>query len=305
MDILKEPYLPILADITERHAPEWSLNQTAIPSIACSKNLKADSMQPMSLMLKPSLCLIAQGAKVVTFGGKQFKYNAGEFLVTLVNLPLMWIVVEGCVEKPYLCFMIELDPALLSDLLMQKNIMLDSSGDVSQALFKGRINQEFGDAITRLAGLLDRPDDAPYLAPVYIQEIYYRLITSEHCRSIISAVIPGTNTERISKAICHINRNFLSPLRMDEMAAIAGMSVSSFYDHFKAMTAASPLQYQKQLRLVEARRLIATESLDATSAAYRVGYQSPSQFNREYARMFGLPPGRDRTSMRDAVISTD
>lgn len=302
MSALKEMYLPILADITERHAPEWHLNQTAIPSIACSKNLKADSMQPVSLMLKPSLCLIAQGAKVVTFGGKQFEYKAGEYLVTLVNLPLMWVVTEGCAEKPYLCFMIELDPALLSDLLIQKKVMLDSSGDVSQALFKGEIKQELGDALARLAGLLDRPDDAPYLAPVYIQEIYYRLITSEHCRSIISAVIPGTNTQRVSKAISYINQNYLSPLRMDEMAAIAGMSVSSFYHHFKAMTAASPLQYQKQLRLVEARRLIAVESLDATRAAYQVGYQSPSQFSREYARMFGLPPGRDRASMRDAAI---
>lgn len=253
-------------------------------------------------MLKPSLCLILQGAKVVTFGSERFKYEAGEYLVTLVNLPLMWIVTEGSTEKPYLCFMIELNPVLLSEMLMQKGMGSDASVGVSQALFKGRINPDLGDALIRLAGLLDRPDDAPYLAPVYMREIYYRFITSEHCRSIINAVIPETNTQRVSKAICHINKNYLSPLRMDEMAAIAGMSVSSFYQHFKAMTASSPLQYQKQLRLVEARRLIAVESLDATQAAYQVGYESPSQFNREYSRMFGLSPGRDRACMRDAAM---
>lgn len=294
-------YLETLVDIAERHAPGWHINNTSVPALRCSKYLKADSPLARAMNLSPCLCLIVQGRKTVTFGNGSIEYRAGEYLISPHHLPITWVVNEGSHEKPYLCLLVEIDLSLVGDLLANGRLTAGTQGPTPPTLFKGQVHDTLADALVRLASLLDNPDDVPYLAPIYLKEVYYRLVTSEYGGNIVRAATPGSNAQKISQVVYYINNNFLAKLDIDELANMVNMSTSSFYQHFKAMTTSSPLQYQKQLRLIEARRLMVVDSADATRAAYLVGYESPSQFNREYSRMFGNSPSRDRDNLRNTA----
>jgi AraC-like DNA-binding protein len=202
-------------------------------------------------------------------------------------------VIEASAEQPYLCIAIELDARTLADLISQSGDASWSRGETSRGLFVGEMDAATQDAVLRLTRLLDTPRDIPVLAPLALREFHYRLLSSPYGRAIAQMAIAGSNTHKIGQIIRRIKTKLAEPIRVEELASMANMSPSSFHQHFKAVTAMSPVQYQKKLRLTEARQILLAEKADAQNAAYRVGYQSVSQFSREYSRMFGAPPMRD------------
>ena len=186
----------------------------------------------------------------------------------------------------------------MSDLLSKSGSSPLIESSTARGIFVGKINEVTIDAVLRLARLLETPDDIPVLAPMFLREIHYRMLNGEYGQSIAQMAVPGSNVQKIALAIQHIRTNITQPIRIKDLANLVHMSVSSLHFHFRAVTAMSPLQYQKRLRLTEARQIMLSEGTDATSTAYRVGYESASQFSREYARMFGAPPRRDMENVR-------
>jgi AraC-like DNA-binding protein len=202
-------------------------------------------------------------------------------------------------EKPYLALQLDIDPRQLIDLITEQVRMEGRGAPTERALFIGSTNDQLTDALLRLARLLDTPQDIPLLSPMVIREIYYRLLNGLYGRRVAQMAIDDTNMQRIAHVIQILKTKFSDPIRVEDLAEVAHMSPSSFHFHFKEATAMSPLQYQKRLRLLEARRLLLVDGTDAATAAYRVGYESASQFSREYSRMFGAPPISDVTNLRE------
>lgn len=251
-------------------------------------------------VMKPSLCFLVQGAKEVTVGGEPFLYRASEFLFTSVELPVTGEVVEATPGKPYLCMVLEIDPAIVFELASASaSFVAPTAGTSRRGIFVGESDAMMTHAFLRLAMCLEREADAEVLAPIIIREITFRLLMGRYGDSVREQVIVGGQTQRVAKAIDRLKRDYARPLRVEELAKVAGMSPSSFHQHFKQVTALSPLQYQKQLRLQEARRLLLSETSGAGDVGFRVGYESPSQFSREYARFFGLPPTSDLKKQRE------
>jgi AraC-like DNA-binding protein len=270
--------------------------ETAIPGLTL---FRADTpSEPVNIMYDPRVCVIAQGAKRVTLGDETFVYDAHHFLVTSVDLPTFVQIIKASLEKPCLGLVLRLDQRELSQLMVDSNLPPPRPQHSSRGMATGVVTLPLLTAFQRLIDLLDEPKDVPILAPVIEREIFYRLLVGDlgaRLRQIASA---GSQSQQIARAIHWLKGNFPRPLRIDDLAAQVNMSTSTFHHHFRAVTAMSPLQYQKWLRLNEARRLMLAEKHDATSAAFQVGYESPSQFSREYSRMFGAPPLRDITNLR-------
>jgi AraC-like DNA-binding protein len=225
-------------------------------------------------------------------------YQQAEFLAISVDLPVIGQIQEATKEKPYLCLQIDIDLHQLSDLLSQLDNKTDNKKEAQRGLFIGQMDHALSESVMRLARLLNTPKNIKLLAPLVLREFYYHLLNSEYAQDIIELAVTGSNMQRISTVIKTIKQDIAKPMRIEELAEIANMSPSSFHSHFKRVTAMSPLQYHKRLRLTEARNIMLAENIDASSTAYRVGYESPSQFSREYARMFGAPPIRDIENMR-------
>lgn len=256
---------------------------------------------------EPLLAILVQGKKEVLLGEETYCYGAAQYLVVSVDLPLSAFIVEATPEQPYLGFKLNLDPRQLCDLITAQPSALAkplTTGIESQkkksirGLFVSTTDAPLLDCAIRLVRLLDTPQDIPILAPLIIREIYYRLLIGEQGEAVRQIATSGSNMQRIAEVIKLIKADFVQPMRVEELAEQARMSPSSFHHHFKAVTSMSPLQYQKQLRLLEARRLMLAENSDATNAAYQVGYESQSQFSREYSRLFGAPPIRDIERLR-------
>ncbi|MDB4943282.1 MAG: araC [Labilithrix sp.] len=288
-----------LADIASRHAGPELMTRTALPDVEifCSPARSA----PIPAVYRPCLCFLAQGAKEVTLGGKVYRYEAGEFLVSTVDLPMTGEIVEATPRRPYLCIALGIDAGAVYDVLRDaSSSLVDRGTSDGPSIFIGRNELPVTDAVLRLARCLDDPGDRAVLAPGIIREILYRLLQGKFGGVVREVGIVGSRTQRIAKAIEHLKNGFAQSLRIEELAHLAGMSASSFHEHFKKVTTLSPLQYQKQLRLHEARRLLLAEGTSAADVGFRVGYQSPSQFSREYARFFGRPP---RADLRDLVAS--
>jgi AraC-like DNA-binding protein len=245
--------------------------------------------------------VIVQGAKQVLLEEEMYRYAPPQFLAVSVDLPLLGQVVEASAERPYLCLQIEIDPRQIGELIAQSRDAPWFRGDTPRGLFIGTLDGATQEAVLRLARLLETPGDIPVLAPMMLREFHYRLLSGDYGPVIAQMAIAGSNTHKIGQIIRKIKTHLAAPLRVEDLAAIANMSPSSFHQHFKAVTAMSPLQYQKRLRLTEARHILLSENIDAASTAYRVGYQSVSQFSREYARMFGAPPIRDIDGIRNAA----
>ncbi|GLQ57347.1 hypothetical protein GCM10010862_46060 [Devosia nitrariae] len=225
-------------------------------------------------------------------GDAPFTYGGEHCLVVSVDLPIVGHVIEATPELPYLCLRLELDSALLSEIIMemrQRPMLLPPGPGIGLAL----ATADLRDAATRLVRTLSNPRDVQVLAPMIEKEILYRLLTGEQAARLQQIALGASRMEQVSRAIVWIRENFDKPFSIEVVASEAGMSASSLHEHFKQVTSMSPLQYQKQLRLQEARRLILSQSADAATAGHRVGYDSPSQFSREYARLFGAPPLRD------------
>jgi len=252
----------------------------------------------MPVVYSAPLCLVVQGEKEVMLEDESYRYAASEFLVVSVDLPATGHVTVATPEQPHLCLQVDLDPRQLSDLITETVRTEVDGAPTERALFIGSTDDQLTDALLRLARLLDTPRDIALLAPMVIREIYYRLLNGPYGRRIAQIAIHSTNMRRIAHVIGMLKSRFTEPIRVEDLAEMAHMSPSSFHFHFKEVTAMSPLQYQKRLRLLEARRLL-LEGTDAASAAYRVGYESSSQFSREYSRMFGAPPIRDVTNLRE------
>lgn len=281
-----------LAEIGIRHSRPVLVTPTAIPQLAIyrSETLSA----PVPAVHRPSLCFVAQGTKEMTLGGKVFRYTAGEYLVSTVDLPTTGEIVEGSKRRPYLCFALTIDPSVVYDVLRDANQSLaERERPQRPAMFVGKNDGPVTDAMLRLGRCLDDPSDCAVLAPGIIREILYRLLQGKFGAMVREVGIVGSRTQRIAKAIEQLKNGFAESLEIAQLARLAGMSASSFHEHFKKVTTLSPLQYQKQLRLQEARRLLVAEGTSAADVGFRVGYQSASQFSREYARFFGRPPRAD------------
>jgi AraC-like DNA-binding protein len=248
----------------------------------------------------PAMCVIAQGSKETRLGDNVYRYDPSHFLVTTTALPIASRVCEASREAPYLGVVIRLDPALVGSVMIETGHPSPRSRAGISAFGVSSMDAGLLDAVVRLVRLLDTPRDARFLAPLIRREIVYRLLLGEQGDRVRQIAALGGETNRIAEAITRIRRDFDQPLRIENLARDLGMSVSGFHHHFKAVTAMSPLQFQKQLRLQEARRLMLGEDVDAASAGTRVGYDDASHFNREYKRLFGLPPMRDVERLRIA-----
>lgn len=247
----------------------------------------------------PILAILLQGKKQALLGEETYSYGASQYLVVSVDLPISGFVVEATPEQPYLGFKLDLDLRQLCDLITaQTKSSVGKQESSVRGLFVSTADTTLLDCALRLTRLLDTPQDIPILAPLIIHEIYYRLLMGEQGESVRQIATSGSRMQRIAEVIQVIKTDLTRSMRVEDLADRANMSASSFHHHFKQVTSMSPLQFQKQLRLLEARRLMLTENSDATNAAYRVGYESTSQFSREYSRMFGAPPMRDIEGLR-------
>ncbi len=242
----------------------------------------------------PCVCVIAQGAKRVMLGDEVYLYDRAHYLAASVDLPVSGQVIEASPEKPYLGLKLDVAPQEIAALLLESPPPQSSDAASTRGLFVSRVDADLLDAFVRMLRLLDTPEDIPALEAGVRREILYRMLKSEQGHRLRQIATSAAHATRIAKTIDWLRNNFKQPLRIEELAARASMSTSSFHEHFRAITAMSPLQFQKQLRLQEARQLLMSEALDAATAGHRVGYESPSQFSREYARLFGAPPATDR-----------
>jgi AraC-like DNA-binding protein len=289
-----------LAKLVARHTDGKGdgIHATAIAQLEFIR----ESVAPTALctVYEPTLCIILQGRKETLLGKETYRYGTAQYIVVTVDLPLSGNIVEAAPDQPYLCFKLSLDATQLWDIIDQIQRRSDKPESSVRGLFVSNASGPLIDCATRLTRLLDTPEDIPFLAPMMIREIYYRLLMGDQSEAVWQIATSGSHMQRIADVINQIKAEFTKTLRVDDLAEQASMSSASFHRHFKAVTSMSPLQYQKQLRLLEARRLMLAENADATYAAYRVGYESPSQFSREYSRMFGTPPKRDVERLRIA-----
>ena len=251
-------------------------------------------------MFEPGVALIVQGAKRVTLGGEIFRYGTGQFLLSALDLPAISEIVEASPEQPYLGLFLRLDLEEITRLILEGHVPTPPPGAPARAMATGFVSRALTTAVSRLLDLLDEPENIPAVAPLIRREILYRLLVGEHGWRLRQIVAVGSRARSVAEAVVWLNQHFDQPLRIEDLCRRAGMSASSFHHHFRALTAMSPLQYQKSLRLNEARRLMLAADLDAASAAYRVGYESASQFSREYSRQFGAPPMRDLCALRES-----
>jgi len=279
------------------HGKGNGIHPTAIAQLSFMRD---DASTTICTVYEPALAIIVQGEKKILLGEETCHYGAAQCLVVSVELPVRGFIVEATPDKPYLCLLLQLSPPQLFDIVTQVQPRADAKESALRGLLVSDVDVPLIDCALRLTQLLETPQDIPFLAPMIIREIYYRLLTGEQGEAIRQIATAGSNIQRIAGAIDLIKADFARSLRVEALAEHANMSASSFHRHFKAVTAMSPLQYQKQLRLLEARRLMLAEDTDATHAAYQVGYESPSQFSREYSRMFGAPPMQDIQRLRIA-----
>jgi len=248
-----------------------------------------------------AFCVIAQGSKEILLGDTRYRYDSAHYLLVTAELPVVSQVIEASYERPYLSLRLELDPTLVGSVMVEAGHSEPRNHADVRAIDVSPLDASLLDAVVRLVRLLDAPAEAPFLAPLITREIVYRLLMGAQGNRLRYIAGQGGHAHRIARAIERLRAEFDQPLRIDDIARELGMSVSSFHHHFKAVTAMSPLQFQKQMRLQEARRLMLGEDLDAASAGYRVGYNDAAHFNREYKRLFGLPPLGDVKRLRQAA----
>jgi len=279
-----------------RWTEQGEMHTTAVPGLSLFR--REEATEPISGMYEPSICLVAQGAKRVLLGDDTYVYDAHHYLITSVHLPTIVQIIEASPVKPYLGLRLKFDLREVSQLMVDSNLPQPRPQQSSRGMATGEVTLQLVNAFIRLIDLLADEKDIPILAPVIQREIIYRLLVGEQGERLRQIATAGSQSQQISKAIGWLKNNYSLPISMDDLAAQANMSTSTFHHHFRSLTALSPLQYQKQLRLQEARRLMLAERMDAANAAFQVGYESPSQFNREYNRQFGAPPLRDITKLR-------
>jgi AraC-like DNA-binding protein len=292
-----------LASIVAQHLSFDGVEPCALPRVKLIRSSATTTSIPV--IYEPALCIVAQGRKRVSLGTVDYIFDASKYLVVSVDLPLLGSVLEASPDRPYLCASLDLDLKVLSELLLEhgSNILnpaatneFDTNSKPGLALDK--VTPELSDAFIRLLRLLDTPKDIPTLAPLAEREILYRLLALDRSGMMRHIANSQSRLSQISRAVIWIKANFAAPFTIDQVADEAGMSSSALYQHFKAVTTYSPLQYRTRLRLQEARRLLMAQACDAASAGFAVGYESPSHFSRDYAKAFGQPPMQDALRLR-------
>jgi AraC-like DNA-binding protein len=266
--------------------------ETPIAGLTLHRIMRPGGPKPAIQM--PALSLIAQGSKRLLVGGEEYEYDPLHYMVTSVDLPAVGKVTVASATQPYLGLRLDLDVEAVVELIQDENLPPVAHAEASRGLFVNRLSTTMLDAVLRLLRLVETPDDIPILAPMVKREILYRLLRNGQGARLRQMALQDSQTQRVAKAIRLLRENFARSIRVESIAKDVHMSVSSLHHQFKAVTAMSPLQYQKQLRLQEARRLMLFGDVDVAIAANRVGYESASQFSREYSRFFGAPPLRDR-----------
>src|SRR5580700_2049553 len=269
---------------------------TSVPGLLLAR--KTAPAAPISATYEPSLAVVAQGRKRATLGGNTFIFDQSRYLLTSLDLPVICNVIEASEAVPYLCFVLKLEIPVVRELLSREEIQAPEAASDCPAMATGKTTAELLDACCRLIDLLKTPQDIPFLSGLSQREIIYRILRGPEGARLRAIATLGDQCHRTAKAIAWVRANYAKPLRVEDLAQIAGMGLSTLHHHFRALTAMSPLQYQKQLRLQAARGRMLVDGLDAASAAFEVGYESASQFNREYSRFFGQPPMRDIRTLR-------
>jgi AraC-like DNA-binding protein len=263
---------------------------------------KTDSLLPSHALYKPCLCVVVQGAKRVAFGSEALDYDELQCLIISVDLPAVGHVTRATAAQPYLAIALEFDVGVMRAVMEELDNPPQPNEDVGPGIFVDTMVPPLADCMLRLIRMLETPRAIPVLYPAIMREICFWLLTGAHGDEVCKLALPNSHTRRIADAIHLLRDNFSRPVRVEELAAAARMSPSSFHQHFKALTSMTPLQYQKQLRLLEARRLMMAGGANVSSAAYRVGYESASQFSREYSRMFGAAPKRDALELKAVPV---
>lgn len=271
---------------------------TGIPGVSLHRRIAPSS--PCRTTYHPGVIVIAQGRKQVNLGRNSFIYDASRFLLTAVDLPTVARVVEATKEHPCLALTLKLDMSMVRELLGREEIQVAEAPIDKPAMSTGETTPEFLSACCRLVDLLSSPQDLPFLSGLIVREIIYRVLRSPEGARLRAISTLGDQSHRTAKAVAWIAANYAKSLSVDDLAQVAGMGVSTLHHHFRMLTAMTPLQYQKQLRLQAARSLMLNSGLDAAGAAFEVGYESPTQFSREYSRFFGQPPMRDIRALRFA-----
>jgi AraC-like DNA-binding protein len=289
------------AELAERIAQTIRQDGTIAPLPGLHFNRASSPSGCLHSISIPAFCVIAQGSKEVLLGSDRYQYDPMHYLLATVELPIVSQILEASQAHPYLSLRIDLNPTLIGSVMVEAGSPSPQQGAHVKAIDVSPLNAPLLDAVVRLVRLLDNPIEAPVLLPLLTREIIYRLLMGTQGSRLCQIAVLSGYTHHIARAVNRLRKDFAQPLRIESIARDLGMSVSGFHHHFKSVTAMSPLQFQKQLRLQEARRLMLGENLDATSAAYRVGYDDSSHFNREYKRLFGAPPMRDVERLREAA----
>lgn len=289
-----------LAAILAHHATD-DVTPTSVPGLTLYRFSRRQATG-IPLIYTPMVCVMAQGEKRVALGDRMFRYSAGDYLISSLDLPVTGTILHSSEKNPYLSFSVAIEPVALSEMVL-KLPTIPHHVDSACALAIGPVDTGLHDACLRLVRLLDEPTMITALAPLITREIFYRLLCGKHGSMLRQSFADNGHTAQIANAIRWIRSHFSEPYSAETLAEIVHMSVPSLNRHFRAVTAMSPLQYQKQVRLQEARRLLVMGETDAATAAFRVGYASPSQFSREYVRVFGVPPRSDAERLRQAQVS--
>jgi AraC-like DNA-binding protein len=286
-----------LVRLVTRHAGSEGLHETAIAPLQL---LRASAPAlPLPAIYEPSLLVVVQGSKQALLAGRSFRYDPLHCLLVTVTMPIVGQIIEASTDRPYLCIRLNLHLPDIAALVLDADAgPLQEQARPPRGLRVSRVTDALLDAVLRLMHLLDTPLDMPVLAPLVLREIHYRVLSGDLGAGLRHLVVAQSHGQRIARAIDLLKRRYAEPVSIEEVADAAHMSPSSLHQHFKSVTALSPLQFQKQLRLHQARRLMLTEGLDAASAGHRVGYESPSQFSREYRRLFGAPPRAEVAGLR-------
>jgi AraC-like DNA-binding protein len=287
-----------LAVAIARHATADGAHQTEVPALRLSRYSLPSELA--AVVYEPCLCVVAQGAKEVSLEGEAYRYDPDQSLLVSVDLPASARVAEASPDRPCLMVRIALDMAAVGELLAG-GLPAPPPAPSARGLGLCPLEPQLLDAVIRLVTLLDAPHDIGPLYPLVLREITYRVLTGPHGTRLRQIASTGVPAQRIARAIRYLKDHFAEPLSIEALAKEVRLGASAFHSHFKTVTALSPLQYQKRLRLQEARRLLLGAGLDAAEAAFRVGYESPSQFSREYRRLFGIPPGQDVAHFKNEV----
>lgn len=292
------PLFQAVSRYAEAHARQGGVVQTPIPGLSTVRATEPSGL--LHAIAQPLVCLVLQGSKQVAMGAQTFDFSAGESLLITADVPTVSQITRASAAAPYLSIALELSLPVIADLSAQMGAV---SGGDHAPVHVDPTDAEVADVTLRLMRLLERPEAVPLLHASLVRELHYWLLAGRHGAAIRRLGWPGSHAQRVARAVAVLRADFAQPLPVESLAALAGMSPSSFHQHFRAVTSLSPLQFQKQLRLIEARRLMLAEGASASSAAFAVGYESVPQFTREYGRLFGLPPVRDTQAAKDKTRS--